>query len=267
MHDHRDGFQSCIQCGICTSGCPAARFTDYVPREIARRALEGDPTLLEDDDVWYCFYCYTCQSRCPRKNSVAVINQVIRSMQVESGYGVKHVEMFAAWGEQFYDKGMGGTPHVFFADIAEAWGPRWKQFIADRDAMREAMGLGSMFPAEEAVKEVQVIMEDTGFFDRLEEHRRLARPRAPAAPLSAPRRPRRRPAPAPPTPAAPSRPAQTDRAAAQLANPTVGRDHQKARQAADPGRAQWRWKGTSPAARSGGPKLLRCACGCSHSSP
>ena len=168
MHDHRDGFLSCLQCGVCTSGCPAARFTDYSPREIARRALEGDPTLLTDDNVWYCFYCYTCQSRCPRKNSVAVINQVVRSMQVESGYGVKHVEMFAAWGEQFYDKGMGGTPHVFFQDIADAWGPKWKDFIANRDAMREEMGLGGMYPSEKAVSEVRTIMEDTGFKHRLE---------------------------------------------------------------------------------------------------
>ena len=168
MHDHKDGFQSCIQCGICTSGCPAARFSDYTPREVARRALEGDPTLLEDDDIWYCFYCYTCQSRCPRKNSVAVINQVVRSMQVESGYGVKHVEMFAAWGEQFYDKGMGGTPHVFFSAIAEAWGPKWKAFIANRDALREEIGVGGMYPSEAAVAEVRAVMEQTGFKARLE---------------------------------------------------------------------------------------------------
>ena len=168
MHDHKDGFQSCLQCGVCTSGCPAARFTDYSPRDIARRALEGDPTLLEDDNVWYCFYCYTCHSRCPRKNSVAVINQVVRSMQVEGGYGVKHVEMFSAWGEQFYDKGMGGTPHVFFQDIADAWGPKWKDFIAHRDEIRELIGVGGMYPNEETVAEVRVIMEDTGFKARLE---------------------------------------------------------------------------------------------------
>ena len=168
MHDHRDGFLSCLQCGVCTSGCPAARFTEYSPREIARRASEGDPTLLEDDNVWYCFYCYTCQSRCPRKNSVAVINQVIRSMQVESGYGIKHVEMFAAWGEQFYDKGMGGTPHVFFSDIAEAWGPKWKEFIAGRDALREEIGVGGMYPSAAAVKEVRAVMDQTGFKARLE---------------------------------------------------------------------------------------------------
>ena len=168
MHDHKEGFLSCLQCGVCTSGCPAARFTEYTPREIARRASEGDPSLLEDDSVWYCFYCYTCQSRCPRKNSVAVINQVIRSMQVESGYGIKHVEMFAAWGEQFFDKGMGGTPHVFFSDIAEAWGPKWKAFIANRDALREEIGVGDMYPSRAAVGEVRAIMEQTGFKTRLE---------------------------------------------------------------------------------------------------
>jgi heterodisulfide reductase subunit C1 len=168
MHDHKEGFLSCLQCGVCTSGCPAARFADYSPRQVARRASEGDPSLLEDDSVWFCFYCYTCQSRCPRKNSVAVINQVIRSMQVESGYAIKHVEMFAAWGEQFYDKGMGGTPHVFFSDIAEAWGPKWRAFIAGRDALREELGVGDMYPSAATVAEVRAVMRATGFKARLE---------------------------------------------------------------------------------------------------
>ncbi len=63
---------------------------------------------------------------------------------------------------------MGGTPHVFFQDIADAWGPKWKDFIANRDAMREEMGLGGMYPSEKAVSEVRTIMEDTGFKHRLE---------------------------------------------------------------------------------------------------
>jgi heterodisulfide reductase subunit C len=167
MHDHKDGFESCIQCGVCTSGCPAARFTDYSPRETARRALDGDETLLTDDNVWYCFYCYTCQSRCPRHNSVAVINQVIRGMQVESGYGVKHVEMFSAWGEQYYEKGMGGTPQVFFQDIADMCGPKWKDFVAHRDEIREMLGLGTSYPSEKAAQELATIMDATGFRKRL----------------------------------------------------------------------------------------------------
>jgi heterodisulfide reductase subunit C len=167
MHDHIDGFVSCIQCGICTSACPAARFTEYSPRETARRALEGDESLLTDESMWYCFYCYTCQSRCPRHNSVAVINQVVRGMQVESGFGIKHVEMFAQWGEVFYEKGMGGTPQVFFADIAEACGPKWKDFMAHRDEIRDLLGLGTMYPTEKAAAETQTIMDVTGFRKRL----------------------------------------------------------------------------------------------------
>jgi heterodisulfide reductase subunit C len=167
MHDHADGFLSCMQCGICTSGCPAARFADYSPREISRRALDGDPTLLEDDSVWLCFYCYTCQSRCPRGNSVAVINQVIRGLQVESGYGIKHVAMFVDWAVQFYEKGMGGTPAEFLPRIANAFGPRWREFIDHRDAMREELGLGGMYPSERASHEMRVLMDRTGFSARL----------------------------------------------------------------------------------------------------
>jgi len=167
MHDHLDGFESCIQCGICTSACPAARFTEYSPRETARRALEGDESLLEDDSVWYCFYCYTCQSRCPRHNSVAVINQVIRGLQVEQGHGVRHVEMFAQWGEIFYEKGMGGTPQIFFADISEACGAKWRDFVEHRDEIRDELGLGTMYPSEKAAAETQTIMDVTGFRERL----------------------------------------------------------------------------------------------------
>jgi heterodisulfide reductase subunit C len=168
MHDHTGGFLSCLQCGICTSGCPAARFADYSPREIARRARDGDPTLLEDDSVWLCFYCYTCQSRCPRGNSVAVINQVIRGMQVEAGRGVRHVEMFADWAVQFYEKGMGGTPPEFLPHLAEAFGPRWREFIDRREEIRAQLGLGSMYPSEHAAGEMRVLMDATGFSDRLE---------------------------------------------------------------------------------------------------
>ncbi len=167
MHDHKDGFLSCIQCGVCTSGCPAARFTEYVPREIARRALEGDVTLLTDDSVWYCYYCYTCQSRCPRHNSVAVINQVIRSLQVESGYAHKHVEMFAEWCGNFYDKGMGGDPHQLFPAIAEAWGEKWASYMDHLLEIRAELGLGDLYPPDGVVKEVQTIMDETGFGERL----------------------------------------------------------------------------------------------------
>ena len=97
-----------------------------------------------------------------------MLNQIIRGMQVEQGYGVKHVEMFSAWGEQFYDKGMGGTPQVFFADIAEMCGDKWKDFVAHRDEMREELGAGRICTRRRAPRdELQDIMDETGFRERL----------------------------------------------------------------------------------------------------
>ena len=167
MHHFAQGLLSCVQCGICTSGCPAARFADYSPREISRRARDGDETLLEDDSVWLCSYCYTCQSRCPQGNSVAVINQIIRGMQVESGYGLKHVALFTAWAEQFYATGIGGWPHELLGDIADVWGERWWHLVERLDDLREEMGLGSLYPSEAAIGELRTIMDETGFRTRL----------------------------------------------------------------------------------------------------
>jgi heterodisulfide reductase subunit C len=168
MHHHAAGLLSCLQCGICTSGCPAARFGDFSPREISRRALLGDPTLLEDDSVWLCCYCYTCQSRCPRGNSVAVINQIIRGMQVESGYGLKHVAVFIAWTEQFYATGLGGWPRQLLDAIADAWGDRWWNLVEHLDEMRDELGVGSLYPSEKAMGELRAIMDETGSRERLQ---------------------------------------------------------------------------------------------------
>lgn len=62
-----DGLLKCVQCGMCTSTCPAARHSDYNPRDIIERVLDGDESLLEDETIWNCFYCYTCHSVCCRK--------------------------------------------------------------------------------------------------------------------------------------------------------------------------------------------------------
>ena len=42
-----DGVLKCVQCGMCTSTCPAARHSNYNPREIMERVFEGDETLLK----------------------------------------------------------------------------------------------------------------------------------------------------------------------------------------------------------------------------
>ena len=47
-----EGVLKCVQCGMCTSTCPAARHSNYNPREIIERVLDGDETIIEDDNIF-----------------------------------------------------------------------------------------------------------------------------------------------------------------------------------------------------------------------
>jgi hypothetical protein len=98
---------------------------------------------------------------------VAVINQVIRGLQVESGRARRHVSMFAEWCNTFYEKGMGGDPHLLFPAIVEAWGDRWTDFMDHLLEIRAELGLGELFPPDDVVAEVRTIFEATGFMQRL----------------------------------------------------------------------------------------------------
>jgi hypothetical protein len=62
---------------------------------------------------------------------------------------------------------MGGTPQVFFQDIADMCGPKWKDFVAHRDEMREMLGLGTAYPSDNAAQELAKIMDVTGFRELL----------------------------------------------------------------------------------------------------
>ena len=86
---------------------------------------------------------------------------------MESGHGRRHVEMFAQWGEKFYEEGMGGTPHLMFPDVSEAWGEKWTAYMDHLLEIRAKLGLGDLYPPENVVAEVQTIMEETGFKARL----------------------------------------------------------------------------------------------------
>ena len=80
-----EGVLKCVQCGMCTSTCPAARHSDYNPREIIERVLDGDISIIEEDYIWNCFYCYTCHSVCPVGNSVCEVNQILKQFAVSKG--------------------------------------------------------------------------------------------------------------------------------------------------------------------------------------
>lgn len=166
------GILKCIQCGMCTSVCPAARHTDYDPRELVKRVLDKDETLITDDIIWNCFYCYTCQSVCPVNNSPSVVNQVLRQRAIDNGNGKPKVAPFSAYGESFMEFGLGAIPSNFFDDLIKDFGKEWLELKINLEDIREDLNLGPMFLPEKDVKDINKILEKTGFKNRLNELRR-----------------------------------------------------------------------------------------------
>jgi len=166
------GILKCIQCGMCTSVCPAARQKDYDPREIVKRVLDKDESLIVDDIIWDCFYCYSCHSVCPVNNSACEINQILRQKAIENGNGKPKVAPFTAYGDSFLEFGVGTIPNDFFDDLMKDYGKDWLELKVNLEDIREDLGLESMFLPEKEVENINKILEKTGFKKRLERIRR-----------------------------------------------------------------------------------------------
>ena len=64
--ERRSNIWSCIQCGTCTASCESGRWTALKTRNIIRKVILGDLSVLDDPDIWLCTTCYNCLERCPR---------------------------------------------------------------------------------------------------------------------------------------------------------------------------------------------------------
>ncbi|HEY0196763.1 MAG TPA: ferredoxin:CoB-CoM heterodisulfide reductase subunit HdrC [Methanobacterium sp.] len=164
------GVNKCIQCGMCTSVCPASRHSDYDSREIAKRVLDEDESVIFDDIIWNCFYCYTCHSVCPVGNSVCEIVQILRQKAIAQDK-LGEIVTFLAFGDSFLEFGIGSIPIEFFNELIEIIGDEYLDFKINLDDVREELGLGSLTLPEEDIKDIKNILEKTGFNDRLEKLR------------------------------------------------------------------------------------------------
>jgi heterodisulfide reductase subunit C1 len=162
----------CIQCGMCTSVCPAARHTDYDPREIVKRVLDNDESLITEDIIWNCFYCYTCHSVCPVTNSPCEVNQILRQKAINNGKGKPKVAPFSEYAESYLECGIGAIPSDFFDDLIKDHGKEWLELKDNLENIRKELGLGNMFLPEKDVSDINTILERTGFTKRLERIRR-----------------------------------------------------------------------------------------------
>ena len=166
-----DGVLKCVQCGMCTSTCPAARHSDYNPREIIERVLDGDITIIEDDNIWNCFYCYTCHSVCPVGNSVCEVNQILKQFAVENEVGYDKLYEYMGFADSYFTAAIGAIPEIFFTDIDRDV-PGWWDFRQHLDEIRDELELDPpLMPSEEVIDEVSKILTITGFKDKIEKIR------------------------------------------------------------------------------------------------
>jgi heterodisulfide reductase subunit C len=166
------GIYKCVQCGMCTSVCPGASQTEYDPRDMIRRVLEDDETVIDDEDIWNCFSCYTCNSICPSGNNASEINQILRQMSIDKGEGIQKIVSFAAYGDSFMELGVGSIPNTFFDVMVKDVGPEYMNLKLNIEDIRADLGLGSYILPEEAINEVESILNNSGFKNRLKRIKR-----------------------------------------------------------------------------------------------
>ena len=74
----------CIQCGMCTSGCPVAEFLK--PHQIVKMVMLGlKDQLINCKEIWLCTTCFTCSERCPQEVDPANIIFSLKNMAAKQG--------------------------------------------------------------------------------------------------------------------------------------------------------------------------------------
>lgn len=76
----------CMQCGMCTGGCPVSLRSDLNIRKMMRITRLGKNDDIKDlPEIWDCTSCGTCTIRCPRNLKPPEVIVGMRSILVENG--------------------------------------------------------------------------------------------------------------------------------------------------------------------------------------
>jgi quinone-modifying oxidoreductase subunit QmoC len=79
-------FQSCLQCGTCTSLCPSSREGSFSPRQVLRRiTLESGTERSVDQAAWDCLTCNACTPNCPRGIGIIDVIKAVRGLAISAG--------------------------------------------------------------------------------------------------------------------------------------------------------------------------------------
>jgi heterodisulfide reductase subunit C len=173
----------CLNCGECTSGCPAARFYDFSPREMLQVAIHADAATLWDamqEKIWACCQCYSCTMQCRFGNDIGGIISVMRELSVRHGLESAR-RTLAPFGRTFKLLSTVGTqlsPDMIQPEFFRDWGPTATRIDATwgvpLEVLRKAIPI-DVLQTTRAAWEVSVqtslelfrIYEETGVLDML----------------------------------------------------------------------------------------------------
>lgn len=78
----------CFECGKCTASCPMVELfpKNYNPRILLERIFLNPESVLSDEELWLCAWCYRCYRRCPQALKVPEIFLALKKIAIEKGY-------------------------------------------------------------------------------------------------------------------------------------------------------------------------------------
>jgi heterodisulfide reductase subunit C len=141
---YKEYVRGCLNCGECTTGCPAARFYDFSPREMLQVALSDDPMVLYNamqEKIWACLQCYTCTMRCRFGNEIAGIISVMRELAVKNGLESTK-ELLKPYSRvllKIMTTGNQVSPDMIQPDFFPDWGPSATSKQSELSLLRKAI--------------------------------------------------------------------------------------------------------------------------------
>lgn len=112
-------YDACLNCGLCSSGCPASGLEGMDPRRFVRMAMLGmNEELSATPWIWTCTQCQRCTYVCPMSIDIAALVGLARTNWPEAAKPAGIVRSCAAQRRSASTSAMGVSP-VDFAEIVE----------------------------------------------------------------------------------------------------------------------------------------------------
>ena len=181
-----EAVNACMNCGICTSVCPAAEFSDYDPRILINIVQNEDDEkieeLLKSDYIWLCGQCMSCKTRCPRGNVPGLLINVLRRYSQELGYftesrrGRQQYNLHKVLNSNILNQGYCIVPESVKPELHPEQGPVWEWIFKNMDEFYDRIGAnlhkdgaGALRKIDdEDLQELKNIFKETGA-DELQE--------------------------------------------------------------------------------------------------